>query len=416
MLDSKQKSFWSLMVTQFFGAFNDNVLKVLVSLLIVQWVSEPHRRAALVDLSGAVFVAPFLIFSMLAGRLSDRNSKSYIVVATKVWELLVISVAILSLWEQSILWMMISLFLLSMQAAFFSPAKYGVLPELMSEQELSDANGLLNMGTFLAILCGTITGSFLSERLPVAFAIMAGASVLGLIASFGMSPLIPAKPEERLEWNPLKDLVKNWQIIRQDSLLRLGTIAVNYFWLMGAILQLNIFLYAREMMGASPQQSGMLLVAVALGIGIGSFLAGKFSRGKVELGLVPLGALGMSLFAMELLWAYPSYHRVMFDFFMLGMSGGFYEIPLAALIQSRSPAPERGRVLATVNFFSFVAILAASGVLWVLGPVARFNPAKIFFIIGLVSLSGLMVVFILMPAILDQTKIYLKSLLSTQKL
>ena len=403
------------MVTQFFGAFNDNLLKVLVSLLIVEWVSDPGRRASLVDFSGAIFVAPFLIFSMIAGRLADRNSKSYIIVATKFWELLVISVAIVSLWAQHIPWMMISLFLLSMQAAFFGPAKYGVLPELMGENELSDANGLLNMGTFLAILCGTIAGSFLSQRLHMAFGIMAGASVLGLVASFGMAPLIPAKPEERLKWNPFRDLIKNWAIISRDPLLRLGTISINYFWLMGAILQLNIFLYAQEMLASTPQQSGFLLVAVALGIGLGSFFAGKLSRGRVELGMVPLGALGMSVFAIDLLWARHSYNRAAVDFFMMGMSGGFYEIPLAALIQSRSPAPERGRVLATVNFFSFVAILAASGVLWVLGPVAHFSPAKIFFVIGLVSLSALGAVFILMPGILKESGRYLRSLFSTKE-
>src|SRR4029077_12236286 len=175
--------------TQFFGAFNDNVLKVLVTLLIVQWVQDESMREQLVDLTGVVFVAPFLLFSMVAGRISDRVSKPRVIIATKVWELLVVTVASFSLWMKSIPFMMGALFLLSMQATFFSPAKYGVLPELMGEEDISKANGFLNMGTFFAILLGTITGSFLSNDLPFACGVMMAASWAGLIFSFFMNPL-----------------------------------------------------------------------------------------------------------------------------------------------------------------------------------------------------------------------------------
>src|SRR5258708_15467654 len=139
----QKKSFWALMGTQFFGAFNDNVLKVLVTLLIVQWVVDRSMREQLVDLSGVVFVAPFLLFSMVAGRIADRVGKPRVIIATKYWELVVVSAAALSLWMKSIVFMMGALFLLSMQATFFSPAKYGVLPELMGEDEISKANGFL---------------------------------------------------------------------------------------------------------------------------------------------------------------------------------------------------------------------------------------------------------------------------------
>lgn len=279
----------------------------------------------------------------------------------------------------------------------------------MGEGDLSDANGLLNMATFLAILLGTITGSFLSNHLPIACAILVLASGLGLAASFGIQALPAAKPREALLWNPFRDLVANWVLIRQDRALRLGTVAVNYFWLMGAILQLNIFLYAKEMMNATPQISGFLLVAVALGIGIGSVLAGKLSRGHVEVGLVPLGGLGMGLFAIDLLFAYHSLWRVLIDFFMMGFSGGFYDIPLAALIQWRSPAGERGRVLATVNFFSFMAILAGSIVLWVLGSMLHLNPAQIFFTLGLLSVIGLSVACFCLPETFEHIGRYFRS-------
>lgn len=385
------------MVTQFFGAFNDNVLKVLVALLIVQWVDDSVVRNNLVDLSGAVFVAPFLIFSMVAGRVADRVGKPRVIVATKFWELLVVTVAVFSLWAKSIPAMMVALFLLSMQAAFFSPAKYGILPELMGEEELSNANGLLNMATFSAILLGTITGSFLSTNVRLACMAMTAASIAGLGASFLMVPLPPAKPAEPLAWDPLQDLLANWRLIRPDRGLRLGIIAINYFWFMGAILQLNIFLYAKDMMNASPKLSGFLLIAVAIGIALGSVTAGKVSGKKVEMGLVPFGALGMSLFAIDLGWSYTSTWHTIADLFMLGFSAGFYDIPLSALVQYRSPAGERGRVMATTNFLSFVAILLASGVLYVMGTMLHLDPAQVFLSLGLISLAGVIGACVIMP-------------------
>jgi MFS family permease len=143
------------------------------------------------------------------------------------------------------------------------------------------------------------------------------------------------------------------------------------------------------MMNTTPHGSGILLMAATVGIGLGSFLAGRLSKGKVELGLVPLGALGMSVFAIDMFWAYHSFHRALFDLFMMGMSGGFYEVPLNALVQWRSPGGERGRILATLNFLSFVAIGIASGVLWLMVTVFHLDPAQVLFALGVSSLAGI---------------------------
>ena len=189
-------------MTQFFGAFNDNVLKTLVTLLVVAWVENLSRRNSFVSASGAVFVAPFLIFSMIAGRVSDRIGKPRVIVATKFWEFLVIAAAIASLLNESIPWMMVTLFLLSMQATFFSPAKYGVLPEMMHESELPEANAFLNLSTFAAILLGTLTAGLFSEKLMWACVVMGVASLLGLAASFFMENLPAAKPHESFGQKP----------------------------------------------------------------------------------------------------------------------------------------------------------------------------------------------------------------------
>ena len=412
----QKKSFWALMVTQFFGAFNDNVLKVLVTLLIVQWVEDEGMQQQLVDLSGAIFVAQFLLFSMVAGRLADRTGKPTVIMATKFWELLVVTVAILSLWAKSIPFMMAALFLLSTQAAFFSPAKYGVVPELMGEEEISRGNGWLNMGTFAAILMGTIIASFLTNSLITASVMMLAASLAGLAASHFMEPLPAAKPGEKWAWDPLQDLVANWKLMSQDRALRLGGVAVNYFWFIGAVFQLNIFLYAKQMMDASDQVSGVLACSLMVGVVLGSFIAGQISGKRVELGLVPLGALGMSLFAIDLLWAYHFKIRLLSDLFLLGISAGFYDIPLTALVQWRSPPGERGRILATINFFSFIAILAASGVLWMMHAVLELDPAQVFFYLGVVSLAGTAIFCAAFPDIRERFVLMLRRCLPKEPL
>jgi hypothetical protein len=270
---------------------------------------------------------------------------------------------------------------------------------------------------------------------------MGAASVLGIIASFFMKSLPAAKPEEPLGQKPAwlaagmgfvmvyglllelhhkhwrgwesvamvvavvailgcftvangPDLLANWRIIKQDRLLRLGTIAVNYFWFMGAVLQLNIFLYAKEVLVVSDRVASFLVIAVAMGIGAGSWLCAELSGGQIKLNLVRVGALGMSLFATDLIWAHHSLLRAYFDFFMIGASGGFYDIPLMALIQARSPAAERGRVMAMINFLSFVAILLASGVLWFLSNPLHHDPAQVFFTLGILSLFSTSLVFL----------------------
>ena len=412
MTSPEKRSFWALMATQFSGAFNDNVLKILVSLQIIALVSNVEHRDQLVDFSGAVFVAPFILFSMISGRVCDRVSKSKVAVATKFWELIVIAVAALSLHLQSLEGMMVSLFLISMQATFFSPAKYGLIPELSGETELSSANGWLNMATFLAILLGTLVGSFLGNRIYSACAVMAAASLLGLIASFSIKGLPAARPHAPLAWNPFSDILENWKLIRQDRSLTLSMIAVNYFWFLGSVVQLTIFVFVKDMMlpphwirmaalhmGAPTSQieSGLLIMALAIGIGFGSWIAGKMSGGRVEVGLVPIASLGVAVFCIAIGCTYRSLTESLVTFFLLGISAGLYEIPLMALIQWRSPPSDRGRVLATANFLSFIAIAAGSGALFFINTFFQWNPAQIFVGLGMVSLVGTALICMFMP-------------------
>jgi acyl-[acyl-carrier-protein]-phospholipid O-acyltransferase/long-chain-fatty-acid--[acyl-carrier-protein] ligase len=323
---------------------------------------------------------------MLAGRIADRVGKPQVIRATKIWEFIVIGAAVFSLHMRNIPLMMGTLFVLSMQATFFSPAKYGVLPELVPVTELPWANAWINVGTFMGILAGTLAAGYLAGNLTYAKAFLVVAGVIGLVAAFQMRALPAAKPDERISLNLFRDLTENWRLVRQDPLLTRGVIAVNYFWFVGAAVQLNLVLYGAQMLQITPGRTTWLIMAMALGIGLGSFLCGKLSKHHIALGWVPVGAAIMTVFGFYLMFAYHSLYHAAFAFFMVGLGGGFYDIPLMALIQARSPGPDRGRVLATVNFLSFVAILAATVVLWVLGSLAGLNPAQIFGVLSGFSL------------------------------
>ena len=415
MTPPQKRSFWALMVTQFSGAFNDNVLKFMVLLQIIAIVHNVEHRDQLNDIVGYVFVAPFILFSMIAGRVCDRVSKSRVAVATKFWELLVIAAAAVSLHLQSILGMMGAVFILSMQATFFSPAKYGLIPELMDEKELSSANGWVNTATSLAILLGTLVAAFIGNRIYLACSVMATASFVGLLTSFLIKGLPAARPNLPISFNPFSqvtDLWENWKIVRQDKSLKLAMIAVNYFWFLSIVVQLNILIFAKDMMSAphwmqavamhlgapiNQIESGALIIALSIGVGFGSWFAGKISGDRVEVGLVPIASLGMGIFCILIGLGYKSLALTLFCFAFLGLTAGLYEIPLMALIQWRSPPSDRGRVLAMANFLSFVAIAAGTGVMLFINTFLQWNPAQIFIALGIISLFGTILICRFVP-------------------
>lgn len=404
---NRQKSFWALIATQFFGAFNDNIFKVAVALLVVKWVSDPLVRNNWVTTSGVVFVIPFLLFSLAAGRMADRWSKPRVMVATKAFEIFVVAVAVTGMFLQNIPIMMVGLFFLALQSAFFGPAKYGVLPELVSEAKLSTANGLLNVSTFVAILMGTVVGTFTIGSVATIAGIMVFIAIGGFISSLLMERLPAVNPNQPLAWNPFPDFFKNWALIRSNQPLRQSLVAVSYFWFAGAVLQLNTLIYVNDMLKASSKVSGVLLTLVVIGIAAGSVLAGKLSQEKVELGLVPLGAIGMSLFTLVLYFSRHSIPGTMANGFLLGLCSGVFVVPLNTLIQSRSPKEDRGRILATANFLSFIAILIASGFLWLMGTVLKANAAQVFLALGLLSLIATAVICLTIPQALIRLALYL---------
>ena len=401
------RSFWALMVTQFFGAFNDSVFQVVVALLTVQWIADPGKANQIVSLSGFVFAAPFLLFSFISGRIADRFSKNKIILAAKSFDLFVVAVAIAGIVWHSIPLLLIGLFLLALQSTFFAPAKYGILPELKKEQELPGANALINVATFVALLTGTIGGTFYAHR-TVPLAIMMGFVALASFAGALLIEKMPeANPNQPLQWNPFPDIIGNWRLIQGDRALRLSILAVAYFWFMGGVFHLNMLVYVKSVMHLGDQFSGYLLSSMVIGIALGCAIAGKLSQGKVELGLVPIGAVGTTIFTLDLYFSHGSFTRTLIDVFLLGMSSGIYVIPLNTLIQLRSPAEHRGRILATVNFMSFIAIALASGFLWLTGTLFKANPAGVFLTLSFLSLCATVAIYFYLPQAFLRLILYL---------
>ncbi len=396
------KSFFCLNIAQSIGAFNDNAFKILTSLLALSLVKDPASSGRWIALASGVFVAPFLLFSLFAGSLADRISKRTILVTVKCAEILIMGSAFAAFYSQRIEVFIFTLFLLGIHSTFFSPAKYGILPEITPVENLSMANGFIELFTFLAILLGTVFGSFAIDlfkgNLSWIGVCLLSLSVLGVLVSLGIEKTKPLDPQKPLRWNVVKDVIQEIKFLKQSRILGLGTLGIAYFWFLAAMLQLNTLLYGKEILGASQMATGGLLIAVALGAGVGSILAGKISGARVELGLVPLGAIGMSLFALDLAFNGHHYIRAIVDLSLLGCSGGFFIVPLNTLIQVESPAQERGRVIATTNFFAFCGIFLASIAMWLFRDPLGMTPAWIFGLMGLATIGTGAFIVILLPA------------------
>ena len=393
--------FWSLIVTQFQGAFNDNALKFLIIYLIIGTNLSSDEAEAQVLLVGVLFAAPFILFSMTGGFLADRFSKRTVTIGTKVFEIGVMLFAIAGFARHSMAMSLAALFLASTQGALFGPSKYGLLPELLPEDRLSWGNGVIELGTFLAAIAGTLVGVNLSkwfegrqEYSAVCFLVF---SIVGLVTSLGISRVPAADPARKFPFNFLGDLWKHAGHIRQDRVLWLAVAGNTFFFFLGALLQFDIVFYGRDVLRVPESEGGFLQAAIAIGIGLGSLAAGYLSGGKIEYGLIPLGALGITLFGFLLAVPALPFNAVLLFLAALGFFGGFFIVPISALLQHRPEQQHRGGVLATANLLSFVGILLASVVYYLEKHSLRLGPAAIFFGTSFLTLAALIYVLWLLP-------------------
>ena len=360
------RGFWALIATQYTGAFNDNALKFLVIYLIIAAGLAPEDRDNFVTAILALFSVPFLLFSMAGGYLADRYSKRTVTIGTKCMEAGVMSIALAGLAFGNMPLKFAAMFLLSTQAALFSASKYGLLPELLPEKRLSWGNGIIELTTFVAIITGQLSAGLLAKyfhgRPEIAGVILLGITAAGLTTSLGITR-VPAKdPAKVFRPNFIGDLWGEVRYMRKDRVLWLAVLGNCYLFFLGALLQPIIVLYGTDILRLDEVHTGILLASLALGIGLGSFVAGYLSGNKIEYGLIPLGSLGMTVFA-AMLWTTgltPLGFGIRLG--LMGFFAGFYAVPIQALIQHRPEEIRRGAVIAAAGVISWIGISTASGV------------------------------------------------------
>ncbi len=385
----KNKGFSFFLCTQFLGAFNDNVFKIVISMLAIK--SKSDTSGAYISLIGAIFMVPFFFFSGYAGYAADRFNKRTILIWTKALELLAMILALFTFVIGKINLMLAVLFLMALQTTFFSTAKYGILPEMLTDKDLSRANGLVEMSTFFAIILGTSAGGLMfsiwEASLGTVGWVLIGVALVGYTASLGISSVGTPKNHPRFELNPWAEVRHGVKRLSQNKMLWSTVMGISYFAFLGSFLQMDFLLFGSEVMQLDEFSISLLGTFLAIGVGLGSLLAGRLSGDKVELGLVPLGSIGMGLFAVMLALSGNSFAKTAFVLVLLGTAGGIFSVPLYAMLQQKSGTAERGKLIGTSNFLMTVAILSASGFLWLLHDVASLGPDQIIMILGLFTLA-----------------------------
>lgn len=371
--------FW----TQFFGAFNDNVFKnALILIIAYHGVQQSPDLDAhvMINMAAGALILPFFLFSALAGEISDKYEKSRLIRYIKLLEVVIMMLAAVAFFFSNITALMILLFALGTQAAFFGPVKYSILPQHLHPGELVGGNAMVEMGTFVAILLGTIGGGILiqMDNGPL----MVGAGIIGVaLAGYAASRFIPeapaASPGLKIKWNPLTETWKTVQLVRDPDSVFKSILGISWFWFLGASYLTQLPAYTRDVLHSSESVVTLLLALFSIGVGAGSLMCERLSGRKVELGLVPLGSIGLSIFGFDIFFAYqapaaahlmglsdffssPGSLRVIFDFIMIGVSGGLFIVPLYAFIQLRTRPEIRSRVIAANNILNALFMVMAS--------------------------------------------------------
>lgn len=398
--------YWPIFWTQFWGAMNDNVFKNAMVILIAYKAYSILGLGVdqMVALCGGLFILPFFIFSALAGEYSDKLSKSSLVVFTKYLEVIVMILGSIGFLYESISLLFISLFLMGLQSTIFGPAKYSILPELIEENDLVKGNALVEMGTFLAILIGTIVGGVLIGRengSTLVSACVIAVSIIGLLCSLKIQKVQAVDPSLKINFNLYTSTVDVLKIGKKTKSIFISILGISWFWFFGATL-LSIFpIYVKDTLHADENVVTLFLAIFSIGVAIGSVICEKVSHERVELGLVPFGSIGLSLFVLHLysvgqpytvegelltlsqFLKQPGVFKILFDLTGLSIMSGFFIVPLYTFIQVRSDRETRSRVIAANNILNALFMVVASVVLMAL------------FAFGLTSVDIFLTLFVL---------------------
>ncbi len=378
-----QRRFGPFFATQFLGAFNDNVFKNALLILIAFQVAGVGSSDSntLINLAAGIFILPFFLFSASAGQLADKYEKSFLIRLIKLFEISIMICAAVGLYLRSVPFLIGVLFLMGTQSALFGPVKYGILPQLLGDDELIGGNGLVGMGTFMAILLGTMAGGLL-VGIPDGGTIAVGMIVvtvacMGYWVSRSIPPVPTVDPGLKVNWNALTETWRIIQFTRQSRTVFLSVIGISWFWFFGATYLAQFPNFTRVVLHGNEQVVTLLLALFSVGVGVGSLFCERLSGRMVELGLVPFGSIGLTVFGIDIFFAVPDAAagelvgaiqflqapgswRVSADVILIGLFGGFYVVPLYALVQQRSKASHRSRIIAGNNVLNALFMLMSA--------------------------------------------------------
>jgi 1-acyl-sn-glycerol-3-phosphate acyltransferase len=380
----RERRFAPFFWTQFLGAGNDNIFKNALVIFVAYHAAgmTPIDPNTLVNVAAALFIAPFVLFSATAGQLADKYEKARLIRYIKVFEIVVMVIGAVGFWRHDLLLLFVALALMGVHSTLFGPVKYSILPQNLKTEELVGGNGLVEMGTFVAILIGTIVGGLLVAVDAIGPVLAGVAAVIVAVAGWLVARAIPSTPAEapdlKINWNPVTETWKNLQFAYGNRVVWLSMLGISWFWFYGATFLTQFPNFAKNVLGGNEHVVTFLLALFSVGIGVGSLLCERLSGRKVELGLVPFGSIGLTVFAVDLWFATRGMHattltgvgdflgqaahwRVVADLLLIGLFGGFYIVPLYALIQERSAATHRSRIIAANNILNALFMVVSAG-------------------------------------------------------
>ncbi|MBX3660491.1 MAG: MFS transporter [Ramlibacter sp.] len=415
----KQRRFAPFFWTQFSGAANDNLFKFAFTVMVtyqlqISWL--PPAMAGLVI--GALFILPFLLFSATSGQLADKYDKRMLIVFVKRLEIVIMALAAFGFFSASVPILLACTFLMGVHSTLFGPVKFAYLPHHLGERELTGGNGMVEMGTFVAILLGNVAGGLIIA-VPEIGAHHVGFACVGLaVVGRVVSHYIPASPATdpglKINWNPFTETWRNLRLAHQNIVVFRSLLGISWMWFFGAVFLSQFPSFAKEVLHGNEQVASLLLVVFSIGIGTGSLLCEVLSRRHVEIGLVPLGAIGMSVFAIDLFLASrglaapqaiftlgqfvaePAHWRVMADLALLSLFAGLYSVPMYALIQLRAQPTHRARIIAANNILNALFMIASSLIAGALLGAGLSIP-QIFLLVGLANAGVAFYIFMLVP-------------------
>ncbi|MCB1606999.1 MAG: MFS transporter [Xanthomonadales bacterium] len=419
----RERRFLPLFLTQTLGALNDNIFKQALIILVtfVSTTVTQEQGQVLVQVAAALFILPFFLFSATAGQLADKLDKAAMTRWVKVLELAIMLIGGVGFVTGNITLLILMLFLMGTQSTLFGPIKFGVLPQYLDDRELVGGNGLIEMATFLAILIGTMIGGSLIEWPGVGvwavFAVVVAVALAGMISAWNMPKAPAADPLLRIDYNPIS---ATWNIVRELTRHRtvfLSCLGVSWFWFYGSIYFTQLPYFTKEVLGGGSGVLTLLLTVFSIGTGVGSLLCERMSGHRVEIGLVPFGSIGMTVFGIDLFFATPlvplgneitvaaflqapGTWRLLFDLFGMAVFGGFFIVPLFAMIQQQSAAAIRSRIIAANNILNAAFMVAAALFSIALTSFAEVSIPQLLLIVAVLNALVAIYIYSLVPEFL----------------